>query len=342
MNATLPVQKTCWCLPLGLSILLQQISVPTSASTQPSENSNDRPDRWITSVVQFPPEIPASATPSNLFANLRAEVGVEKLKILWSPDQPLSPASSITVHVSADELGHWPARDWRPFSMSLRGNTWEALVPVDDVDVPLVYFVMVTTGAAEGSNQVVSASSTNISPMRLCTPRLAGLEEPTRIFWPFLEGFEQDTISWRWLAPVERSVPLKTDPTSMTGRAALAISLPSGKRSVTIATTRVRGWQLVQQAATGLRVCLRTRQGTGRARFTLLCDASTTNQVVSVWRKEPVMTETWQEVDVLFSDLPKLPLGRVDLFAIEFIGQGPLEFLVDDLQLLGPWRVDLE
>jgi hypothetical protein len=340
MNAWLPVKKFYGCSPFLLGIILQ-IVFPVSASTQHAERSSDPPDRWITSVVQFPPQFRQPTTQTNLFANLRAEAWAERLKILWTPELPLTNESAVSLHASADELGHWPARDWRPFSMSLRGNSWEVFVPVDDPDVPLVYFVSVIRERASGGGSAL-VFSTNISPMRICTPRLAGLEEPTRIFWPFLEGFEQDTVSWRWLAPTQESVPLKTDPDAMTGGAALLVALPGGKRSVTIATTRVRGWQLVQQSATGLRVSLRTRQGTGRARMTLLGDASTTNQVVSVWRKEPMVTESWQKVDVLFSDLPRLALSRVDLFAIEFIGEGPLEFLVDDLQLLGPWKLDLE
>ena len=342
MNARPSVKKTFLCLSFVLGIFLEPISPAVSASTEPSERSSGSSDRWIGGAVPFPPGIPEHAVRSNLFATVRAELWAERLKILWPPEQPLTNAT-VTVHASADELGHWPARDWRPFSMSLRGNTWEVIVPVDDPDVPLVYFVtVIAVRATNGSSAVQSTSSTNISPMRICKPRLAGLEEPTRIFWPFLEGFEQDTASWRWLAPVDDSAPLKTDATARTGGAALVVPLPGGKRSVTVATTRVRGWQLVQHHVTGLRLCLRTRQGRGRARFTLLANASATNQVVSVWPKEPVLTETWQKVDILFGDLPKLPLGAVDLFAIEFIGEGPLEFLVDDLQLLGPWKPDLE
>jgi hypothetical protein len=342
MNARPLLQKAPLFLPLVLGIFLTQPFPSLSASAEPSEQSKDRPDKWLTGELQFPPGFPERAIAPNLFASLRAEIWAEKLKILWSSDETVSNAT-VTLHASADELGHWPARDWRPFSMTLRGNTWEAIVPVDNVDVPLVYFVSVVAALArDGTNEVGSAAWTNISPMRICKPRLAGLEESTRIFWPFLEGFEQDTISWRWLAAVDESAPLKTDSLARTGQAALVVPLPDGKRSVTIATTRVRGWQLVQHHVTGLRLCLRTRQGTGRARFTLLANASAANQVVSVWPKEAILTEKWQAVDVLFRELPKLPRGAVDLFAIEFIGQGPVEFLADDLELLGPWGSDLE
>ena len=47
-------------------------------------------------------------------------------------------------------------------------------------------------------------------------------------------------------------------------------------------------------------------------------------------------------MELFFSALPRLSLGAVDLFAIEFVADGPREFLVDDLQLLGPWKLEPE
>lgn len=178
--------------------------------------------------------------------------------------------------------------------------------------------------------------------MRLCRPRAAGLEEPSRIFWSFLEGFEQDMESWRLLTTDAGAPPLKTDPTAHNGRAALAVTLPVGKHSVTVATTRVRGWQVQQHGATGLRLWLRAREGAARAQFTLLAQAFTTNQVVAVWPRDVQLTAQWQQVDLPFGLVPQVPLAAVDLFAIEFIGEGPREFLVDDLQLLGPWGMETD
>ena len=317
-------------LSLLLAIVFGCATLTAFALTEAAELPGAIADKWISDPVQYPAGFADRVSNSNLFANLRAEVLAERLKILWSPQAPLGNAT-VTLYASADEPGHWPARDWRPFRMNLRGNNWETLVPVDNVDVPLVYFVAAAHPGAPA-----------ISPMRICKPALAGLETPTRIFWPFLEGFEQDTASWRLLSDPAESTPLQTDTNAMSGRASLAVPVPAGKRSVTIASTRVRGWQLVHNGATGLRIGLRTRQGAGRARFTLLADAFTTNQVISVCGKEPLLKDAWQTVDILFKDLPKLPLANVDLLAIEFIGGGPLEFLVDDLQLLGPWKVELQ
>ena len=71
-------------------------------------------------------------------------------------------------------------------------------------------------------------------------------------------------------------------------------------------------------------------------------DAWTTNQVVGLWPNDVRLTDRWQKVELFFSALPRLPLGAVDLLAIEFIADGPRDFLVDDLQLLGPWKLEPE
>ncbi len=86
----------------------------------------------------------------------------------------------------------------------------------------------------------------------------------------------------------------------------------------------------------GIRVWLRTGAGTGRARFTLLANAYTPGQKVGAWPKQTVVGETWQQVDLLFSELREFPIGQVDVFAIELIGNAPTAFFVDDIQLLGP------
>jgi hypothetical protein len=293
-------------------------------------------DEWLTQPGRFPAD--AQTVRSNHFADLRAEGLAGKLHILWAPQRFIS-NSIVTVHASADEPGHWPARDWRSYPMIPSGQKWQASVPVDDVDVPLIYFVS-TTERASNAGGILSAVplSTNLSPMRICRPRAAGLPEPTRIFWPFIEGFEEDTESWQWLAGTPDSRPLRTDSTARQGLAALLVSLPAKKRSVTVGTTRLRGWQLQRQGATGLRLWLRTRQGAGLARFTLLANAFSPDQVVALYPKEMSLTNQWQKMDVLFGQMSQLPLGAVDLFTIEFIGEGPRDFLVDDLQLLGPWR----
>ena len=285
-------------------------------------------DAWVTNFVQFPAGIATNAIRLADFESLHAEALAGALRILW---QSSNATTSVTVVASADELGHWPARDWRRYPMSAHRDRWEASIPVDNPDVPVVYLL-----------ETKSAGSTNVSLMRICQPRRAGLEEPSRVFWPFLDGFEEGIEGWRLVGEDAALPALQTDSLSKNGLAALRVTLPANKRSATVATTRVRGWQVLQQTASGVRFWLRTKQGTAKARFTLLADAYTTSQVVSVCGTEPELTERWQRVDLAFSMFPKVPLANVDLLTVEFIGQGPLEFLVDDLQLLGRWRMELE
>lgn len=287
-------------------------------------------DAWVTNYVQFPQGISTNSVHLAGFEKLHAEAIAGSLRIGWQSAEP-GTNTTVIAWASADEPGHWPARDWRPYSTSAHGNRWEASIPVDNVDVPLIYFV-----------EAKSAGSSAVSLMRVCHPRRAGLEEPSRVFWPFLEGFEEGIEGWRLVGESADLPPLRLDPAAKNGRAALRVTVPPGKRSVTLATTRLRGWQILQQTASGMRVWLRTKQGTGKVRFTLLADAHTTNQVVSICPTEPAITEQWQRVDVAFSMFPRLPLANADLLTLEFIGQGPLEFLVDDLQLLGRWRMELE
>ena len=49
---------------------------------------------------------------------------------------------------------------------------------------------------------------------------------------------------------------------------------------MTVAITRVRGWQLVENDAMAVELWLRTKGGNATARFTLLADAFTPAQVV--------------------------------------------------------------
>jgi hypothetical protein len=293
-----------------------------------AEPSSGPPDAWLTNVCQFPPPFAQQAPRSNDFTGLRAEVIAGKLKVFW-PSERVASNAAVTLRVSVDEPGHWPARDWQTFPMTLRGQVWEAPAPVTDLDLPLVYFVCAVDG-----------ETTGLSPMRVCHPREAGLEVPTRLFWPFLEGFEAGLESWRLLTP--DAPPLRTDGVAHTGRNALAVSLPAGRRSVTIATTRVRGWHYWKANATGVRLWLRAGAGTGRARFTLSAHAHTTNRLMAVHSREVALAEQWRKAELLFAEFPGLPLPALDLFTIEFIGEGPREFLVDDLQLLGPWAIEAE
>jgi hypothetical protein len=303
-------------------LLLFLLALPGGGFAQTSSD-----DGWIPAAAQASQPASPSQINSNLFATLHAEVLLGKLRILW-PGDVLSSSATVVVQASAGELGHWPARDWHSYPMTKRGEEWQTNIPVEDLDVSLVYFA-----------QLVNGVGTNVSPLRCVTPRAAGLEEPTRLFWPFMEGFEEGIEGWKLLSASEGKESLKADSSSKNGRVALSVGVLPGKRSATVATTRLRGWQLKREQATGVRIWLRAREGKGRARFTIFANAFMPNQIVRAWPKDTQLDERWRKVELLFSELPDLPLGAVDLFAIEFIGDGPRDFLLDDLQLLGRWKL---
>lgn len=288
-------------------------------------------DAWVTNRVVFPRNVAGQTVQEAGFETLRAETaGARQLRVLWQPAR-LDTNAMVVLMASADEPGHWPVRDWRPYPMVLSEAAWTARPPVDDIHVPLIYFVRAVTGAV-----------TNVSPMRICHPQAAGLEAPSRLFWPFLEGFEHGTESWSLVTDKLDSALLGTDPVANSGYCSLKVRLPADRDSVTVATTRIRGWQLQGKQATGLLVWLRTKIGSGQARFTLHADAFNTNQVVAVSSIEAQLNDQWQKVSLPLASFPKLPVGSVDWFTIEFIGRGPIDFLVDDLQLLGPWKGEPE
>ena len=89
-------------------------------------------------------------------------------------------------------------------------------------------------------------------------------------------------------------------------------------------------------------VWLRSQGGDAKVRFALHANALTTNEVMRISPLESRTTENWQRVDVSFDSFPKLPLADVDWFTLEFIASGPREIFVDDLQFLGPWKLEPE
>lgn len=284
-------------------------------------------DAWVNDAVRYPHGIPTNALGPDVFTSLRAEHLVDQLKVRWQPAVPIA-QPRLTLHFSADAPGHWPARDWRALPMTLRGVVWEAVLPVDDLDVPLVYFVS-DGGGTPGL----------LSPMRAVSPRLAGMEKPSRVFWPFLDGFEDGALGWELVPAVTAAPRLKSSPQAHNGNAALSVLLPAGQRSVAVSTARVRGWHYSHQLATGLRVWLRAPGGSGRARFTLHANDGTTSTITAVSTIEAGLDDHWRKVDLSFSSFPGFPVASADGFSIEFSGEGPREFLVDDLRLLGRWKL---
>ncbi len=284
-------------------------------------------DALVVGAVPYPFGLLTNSITPAIFESLRAEYLVEQIKAKWQPASAVA-QTPVALHYSADAPGHWPARDWRTVPMTLRGPVWEAIFPVEELDVPFVYFVSVGAGAPA-----------LLSPMRVVLPRALGMEKPSRVFWPFLDGFEEGISGWAIESPAAGDPSLKHSRLAHDGNAALAVALPVGTRSVTVGTPRVRGWHYSHQLATGLRVWLRAPGGSGRARFALHAHAGTPQAAVTISTIEATLTDKWQRVDLSFSSFPKFSGVGTDWFSIEFSGTGAQEFLVDDLRLLGRWKL---
>lgn len=306
---------------ITLLVALLAGSLAARAQTKPLA------DAWLPGAGQYPRGLATNAINDETFRALAAEHLAEQLKVRWQPVNPPAQAK-FTIHFSADAPGHWPARDWRTLPFTRRGAIWEAVLPVDDLDVPLVYFV-------SDGNPVPAL----LSPMRVVSPRLSGMEKTSRVFWPFLDGFEEGAVGWE-LSPVSAGLPLiKTSSAAHDGNASLSVTLPAGQKTLSIGTARVRGWHYTNQLATGLRVWLRAPGGNGKARFILHTGHGTTNGVAVVSTVEAALDDKWRKVDLAFSSFPNFSAAATDWFSIELSGEGPREFLVDDLRLLGRWRL---
>ncbi|MDB6030556.1 MAG: hypothetical protein JWM16_894 [Verrucomicrobiales bacterium] len=287
-------------------------------------------DNWLTDAAGVSSWLVAhpSDVRSNAFSDLKAEFIAGRVKVTWTGEDVGK--DSLVYLVSSEEApGHWAARDWRPEEMTRLSTGFEKVIKVEDLDVPQLYFVKVVQGTTAWE-----------SPMRVFQPRQAGMDMPTRLFWPFLEGFEEGLDHWKILSRAAEGNVLRTNGAAKSGMASLQVVLGPKQRPVTVGTTRLRGWQIVKQRATGVRVWLRTASGKGRVRFTLHANAFTPEQAISVAPGEIALNDHWQQVDLLFAQFPPLPLGAVDFFSLEFSGEGAREFQIDNVGLLGPWKAE--
>ncbi len=306
------------CARLLKNLLILLTAVRCAAAALPQA-----PDAWMTNEIVFPTQANGAAVNRNPFPNLHAEVIAGSLRILWPTTA--SDASALLVF-SADDPGHSHARDWRTLRMERRGTAWQATVPLDSVEIPVAYCVV---AAADGI--------TNVSPMRLCRPRALGAEEPSRFFWPFLEGFEQGLEGWSVLTEGSQ---MGISSTVKNGKASLRVAMPAKGRSVTVATTRLRGWFTQEHGATGVAFWARTVAGAGSVRCALRANAFTTNEIAAAQQDVTALGTNWQRVALKFSDFPQFRREQLDLITLEFGGAAGAEFLLDDVHLLGRWRFE--
>jgi hypothetical protein len=306
-----------------LAVLTFGLFALLSVNAQAQQPAKLLPDAWLTNA-SYPGFVVTNRVAETGSGNLSAEALVGKLRVYWAPPEAVE-VKEARLWMSADVPGVWLARDWQMLPLEKKGQRWEGVMPVENPDVPVAYFVEVV------------APKPMITAQRICHPRVAGLEEPSRIFWPFREGFEEDLWSWRLVTDEPKFTPVETATVVKSGKASLKLALASDKHSVTVATTKVRGWQLDQNFANGIRVWVKLAQGTAKLRCTLLAHAFTPKQVISVYPDDFTLTTDWQPVDLKLSGFPKLVIGEVDLMTLELIGNGPIEAYVDNVQFLGRW-----
>ncbi len=289
-------------------------------------------DDWLAGPYSYPTELKALPIVSNPAPALHAEIIAGHLKAYLAAEAGAT-NQSVVIVASQDSPGHWTARDWREFPMQLRGGNWETILPVDDLYVPLAYFSRTSAGPA-------GTAPGSLSPMRVAVPGRLGMEIPSHPFYPYIEGFEEGLHRWELVGRVSDGAEMKIVPMPHDGKSALEVRIPARQTSATVATTRVRGRQLADHHATGLRLWLRTSTGSGRAGFTLFANAHGPEQVSATCNlPEPAIDTTWRKVELPLSAFPGLTVSEIDWFAIEFIGAPGTGFLIDDLSFMGPWAL---
>ena len=285
-------------------------------------------DRPLGISGTYPKAVDRGEVDSKLFPELKVEGIAGKLKFSFE-SAGLEAGAAVRLWTSADEPGHWPARHWVAIPMKPAGRDRVAKLPIDALDIPVVYFV-----------EALTAGVSRLSPLRICEPRELGLEKPSRPFWSFLDGFETGLAGWRSLSGEVSGAALETVEEPMNGRRSLRARIPDNKASISIGTTAVREWHARLMGASGVRFHARTVSGAGRIRLTALAHAFSGQQQVSEMRQTIRIGTEWKQIDVFFREFPGLNLKQIDLLAFEFIGEPEAEFLMDDLRLLGNWASD--
>ncbi len=284
-------------------------------------------DAWLAKTGIYPSAFRKAPPDLETFRALKAEVLLGEISPFW-PTSLAKQNAIATLWFSVDYAGHWPARDWRHTPMSKLTTGFESKLPTSDLSVPIIYFVAVE-----------SAGKSLVSPMRIVLPGKLGLQKPSTIFWPFLEGFEEGTDSWQLAKAKPDAERLSIAAGAHSGDAALHVRIPAGKQSVTIETTRVRGWHFHTQSADGVRIWLKTSGKNATARFKLISNARTDGEQAGSASITAELNGQWKSISLPTSVFSSVRLSETDLFSIEFIADGPAEFFVDDLQLIGRWKL---
>jgi hypothetical protein len=275
-------------------------------------------DEWVTDRLDRPKEA-GSTVGDHPFADLSATSDGSRMVVSWRSDGTND--LSAAVWFSPEGPGHWPARDWSKLAAVPLGPHWQAVLPVVDLDEPIVYFAAIV--AADGR--------TNASAARLCRPRETKLTSPTAPPPTFLEGFEEG--SWNWRSTDERAAVQRVAGGRSSGHA-LLLEIPAGLRSASVATSRVRGIRAGAGGATGFALWMRSDSTNGIVRIETLADAGTDRQVTAIFPEAVSAGPDWTRRFFRFAELKGFPVGALDRVIVEFTGVGPMRLWLDDLELI--------
>jgi hypothetical protein len=274
-------------------------------------------DAWMDEPFRSPAGT-AAPTSTPAAETLSARADGSRLVVAWGSTG--TNEVSATVWFSPERPGHWTARDWSRRSAEIRGGEWSAVLPVVDLDEPILYFAATVT--TEGT--------TNVSRARLCWPREIPLPQPTAPRIWFLEGFEEGR--WNWRSTDERAVVRRMEGGRQSGHA-LALEMPAGQRAASVATSRIRGGARAV-GATGFSLWMRSSATNGLVRLVAVADAGTERQVTAVFPTEVAAGSEWSRRVFRFDELRGFPVGALDRVVVEFSATGPATLWLDDLELI--------
>jgi hypothetical protein len=255
---------------------------------------------------------------STLFTNLHVEVLNSRLHMFCV--LPSTNVKSFTIHYSLGTEGHWFARDWRSFPASLKGQTWDCIIPVETLDLPFLYLA-----------RVEWLDRTTSSPLHQIDPDELGMKSPTQPFWGFIEGFEQGLEGW---FPTGAENPMKVVGSPVkTGKSALQITIPSKRNSASIITSRIRGAQITMTGSIGITLEARSNSK-ARLRFTVFEKRGEPDQRLLQFPTEIEIDKNWKKIELPLASLPDRHLVDLDTFGIEAIGEPLTQVFLDDLNLV--------
>lgn len=270
-----------------------------------------------------PPPDAGAVEPGGRGSILTAVREGSRMAIRWVPADGVQPADPV-AWVSTGAPGHWPARDWRRWTLKEEaGGVRVARVPVVSASEPVVYCVGERVGEVR-----------RCSPLRVFRPEAAGFREPTAPFLGFLEGFEDGIEGWEGPAGAGREGALRASSQALAGRGALRMEVPAERGSVTVGTPRIRGWMFREHAVSAVRVAVRTESGNGRLRFALHSRTGTDGLAVHPVAFEPVVGPGWQRIEVPVEAFAGLRALEVDWFSVQFLAESGRALLLDDVELV--------